>query len=160
MGDYNFPFTTFYWFLDMGNIYSQFYYTPGAIIPDTSKPPTFDPNYGFEKPRPLRKEPKTTPIEMENMGIPLDQRDYCVDELIEFITCKHKHGMLGAWRCKMIKHKYDDCGYNDRIHSMMEYERERRLLVREQMKKELAQAAAKGETVEGYEDYIEKLQSS
>lgn len=114
----------------MGGAYSTFMYPD--VTPDYSKPPTFDPLYGFENGRKPRKA-LITAEEMEVAQIKPDQRDYCAHHLIDFYKCRREkfpwvHG------CKHDLHVWNECQFEDYVLRMKEYERERRLKERAKRK--------------------------
>ncbi|XP_017771830.1 PREDICTED: NADH dehydrogenase [ubiquinone] 1 beta subcomplex subunit 7-like [Nicrophorus vespilloides] len=103
-------------------------YLHPEITPDPLKEPKNNPLEGFDK---LRKERtvKATKAEMESAKIPLQNRDYCVDELLRFKACR-KDVWPFAVQCEHEKHAYLNCQYEDYVIRMKEYERERRLMER------------------------------
>ncbi|VDO83754.1 unnamed protein product [Schistosoma curassoni] len=55
------------------------------------------------------------------------ERDYCAHLLLAFRKCLDEHA-IPAFFCSDQKHKYLHCKENDQLYRMKEYERERRLL--------------------------------
>ncbi|GBP26255.1 NADH dehydrogenase 1 beta subcomplex subunit 7 [Eumeta japonica] len=91
--------------------------------------PTFDPNVGFSAPRKERvmiaKEE-----DLISARIPLKYRDYCAHLLLDYHKCRFKEA---PWmlKCAHEKHAYLNCQHEDYIIRMKEFERERRLRIRE-----------------------------
>jgi len=105
---------------------------PWMIYPDENNPPTFDSEMGFQEPRRIRRLPKTTWTEMENAQIPHEHRDYCIDFLMDFHYCiAQNRQVVNLWKCQNIKHDWHQCRVDDQYLQTFEYERERRLLIRE-----------------------------
>ncbi|XP_065173393.1 NADH dehydrogenase [ubiquinone] 1 beta subcomplex subunit 7-like [Atheta coriaria] len=114
----------------MGNMPNNginLYFHPD-VTPDPLKPPKNDPLDGFPNGRKLRTV-KTTEQEMYSAKIPLNDRDYCIDQLMVFRACR-KDNWPFAVNCEHEKHVYLNCQYDDYVNRMKEYERERRLMVR------------------------------
>lgn len=74
---------------------------------------------------------KATQEELESAKIDLKDRDYCAHLLLKFRKCR-KDVWPWAVKCEHEKHEYLNCQYDDFVLRMKEYERERRLRVREQ----------------------------
>ncbi|UMM12601.1 hypothetical protein L5515_001297 [Caenorhabditis briggsae] len=74
----------------------------GAANPETAprvdRPPTFDPQYGFERPRKVR-EMKTTWEEMEQWKLKPAQRDYCAHHLISLMKCQTQNAPFAGHAC-------------------------------------------------------------
>lgn len=75
-----------------------------------------------------------TQEEMSAAKVPLQFRDYCAHFYIDWLKCREPrlHNpflLLGA--CKHEDHLHKDCLYQDTVLRMKEYERERRLKLRE-----------------------------
>lgn len=109
--------------------------------PETFGPPTFDPHHGFAGKREERPNVKTTKEEMIAAKVPPQFRDYCVDQYLDLQRC-HKATFPHVQRCTTELHKYHKCEYDDMVLRMKEYERERRLLIREEDKQRMVKAAA------------------
>lgn len=98
----------------------------GLYMDDT---PSFCHTSGFcfkRKQRPMCARPEA----MVSARIPLKHRDYCAHLLIDYQVCRYKHVPL-MYRCAHAKHAYLECEHTDYVLRMMEYERERRLRMRE-----------------------------
>lgn len=120
----------------MGNTWNA-YKNPSAI-PDIFSKPTFDPNYGFSEGRKPR-EAKVTEEEMLIAGLKPEERDYCAHELIRYRKCISEH-YFGYFSCADAHHAWHACEREDTVLRMKEYERERRLLERQQRKEAAASA--------------------
>lgn len=105
-------------------------YLHPEVTPSPVEEPTFDPNLGFENGRKERVM-IATPEQMESAKIPIQDRDYCAHLLLNFRKCR-KDNWPFAVKCEHEKHEYLHCQHHDYILRMKEYERERRLRVREQ----------------------------
>ncbi|KAG9510418.1 NADH dehydrogenase [ubiquinone] 1 beta subcomplex subunit 7 [Fragariocoptes setiger] len=105
--------------------------TIGALDdrPDPGKPSPYDPLYGFPRGR-KKRELGVTEEEMNSVGLDDDQRDYCSKEKVELKACIRNNAPLW-YRCYHQKHAIAECYYQDHIHNMKEYERERRLAERQ-----------------------------
>ncbi|CAJ0593702.1 unnamed protein product [Cylicocyclus nassatus] len=108
------------------------------IAPRVDRPPTFDPQAGFERPRKVR-EMKATWEEMNQYDLKPGQRDYCAHHLIALIKCQKQYAPFAGHMCDTERGTWDKCEYDDYIMRIKEFERERRLLMRKQ-RKEMASA--------------------
>ncbi|XP_041359930.1 NADH dehydrogenase [ubiquinone] 1 beta subcomplex subunit 7-like [Gigantopelta aegis] len=108
----------------MGNMVYAYITNPDTA-PDIKEPPTFDPFLGFPCGRKERSV-QATRKQVEQFGIPLERRDYCVDYYISFLKCRQKN-LLHMKNCAHEMHEYDVCEYEDYVLRMKEYEREKRL---------------------------------
>ncbi|KAK5979239.1 NADH dehydrogenase ubiquinone 1 beta subcomplex subunit 7 [Trichostrongylus colubriformis] len=113
--------------------------TKPEIAPRTDRPPTFDPQFGFEKPRKVR-EMKATWEEMEQFKLTAGQRDYCAHHLIELMKCQRANAPFAGHMCDDKRNAWDKCEYEDYLMRIKEFERERRLLMRKQRKEAMAAA--------------------
>jgi len=118
----------------------------GAPMPDNQKPPTFDPLLGFDDRKP-KDPPLTTAVEMENARVPLEFRDYCVDNYIRWVKCKRDY-FPTTWKCAEAQHNWNHCIYEEKMDRYREYERERRLLERKAKKEVMAARALEREAQE------------
>ncbi|VDM63883.1 unnamed protein product [Angiostrongylus costaricensis] len=109
------------------------------IAPRTDRPPTFDPQYGFKKPRKVR-EMKVSWEEMDQFKLKPGQRDYCAHLLIPYIKCQRAHAPFAGYFCDDKRAAWDKCEYEDYIMRIKEFERERRLLMRKKRKEAMAAA--------------------
>ncbi|CAD6190942.1 unnamed protein product [Caenorhabditis auriculariae] len=107
------------------------------IAPRVDRPPTFDPQYGFEHPRKVR-EMKATWEEMEQWRLKPGQRDYCAHLLIDLMKCQTKNAPFAGHACDGQRGAWDKCEYDDYIMRIKEFERERRLLQRKAKKDALS----------------------
>ncbi|XP_044265168.1 NADH dehydrogenase [ubiquinone] 1 beta subcomplex subunit 7 [Tribolium madens] len=115
------------------------YFHP-EVTPGPNEKPTFDPLLGFENGRKERVM-LATEEEMRSAKIPPEHRDYCAHHLLKYLSCR-KDNWPWAVNCEHEKHVYSHCKYEDYVIRMKEYERERRLRVREFNKKQHEIAAA------------------
>ncbi|KAJ8972543.1 hypothetical protein NQ314_000130 [Rhamnusium bicolor] len=117
----------------MGNSYAHngynLYFHP-EVTPSPVEPPTFDPNIGFANGRKERVM-IATEEEMISAKLPREDRDYCAHHLLKFRACRKDNWPFPVL-CEHEKHVYLNCKYDDYLLRMKEYERERRLRVREQ----------------------------
>ncbi|KAH7698567.1 NADH dehydrogenase 1 beta subcomplex subunit 7 [Aphelenchoides avenae] len=107
------------------------------IAPRTDRPPTFDPLYGFPNGRKERVM-KITDEEMDRWDLAPGLRDYCAHLLVPFLRCQRASAPFAGHMCADIRHKYDQCEYQDYLIRMKEYEREKRLLKRKLRKEQAA----------------------
>ncbi|XP_076754109.1 NADH dehydrogenase (ubiquinone) B18 subunit [Xylocopa sonorina] len=107
--------------------------------PESLEPPQFDPHYGFARKR--RERLKVTKEDMIVAKVPPRLRDYCVDQYLELMRC-HKINYPYVQRCITETHKHAKCEYHDVILTMKEYERERRLLIRQEDEQKRLEAVA------------------
>ncbi|KAJ3655678.1 hypothetical protein Zmor_014799 [Zophobas morio] len=113
------------------------YFRP-EVTPGPDEEPTFDPCLGFENGRKERVM-VATEEQMRSAKIPPSERDYCAHHLLKFMACR-KENWPWVVNCEHEKHVYATCKYDDYVIRMKEYERERRLRVREQKNKEIEAA--------------------
>ncbi|CAG9785147.1 unnamed protein product [Diatraea saccharalis] len=92
--------------------------------------PTFNPQTGFSFNR-KEREMKISEAELMSAKIPPVYRDYCAHYLMDYQVCRYKN-MPMLYRCAHEKHNYMNCEQQDYVLRMKEFERERRLRVREQ----------------------------
>ncbi|RCN31719.1 NADH-ubiquinone oxidoreductase B18 subunit [Ancylostoma caninum] len=109
--------------------------TQPEIAPRVDRPPTFDPQAGFEKPRKPR-EMKVSWEEMDQYKLKPGQRDYCAHLLIPLIKCQRANAPFAGHLCDSERSAWDKCEYDDYIMRIKEFERERRLLMRKHVKKQ------------------------
>ncbi|CAH1243776.1 NADH dehydrogenase [ubiquinone] 1 beta subcomplex subunit 7-like [Branchiostoma lanceolatum] len=113
------------------------YFGEVDYTPDPESMPSFDPNFGFQEPREERVM-VATQKEMADARVPMKLRDYCAHKYMAWMMCRRDH-MPNIFACKHERHDWDQCEYDDWVHRMKEWERERRLLKRQQLKKRLAE---------------------
>lgn len=99
-------------------------------VPEPEEVSKFDPMYGFPKGRKERVM-IATEEEMQSVNMPLDMRDYCAHKYLEFLLCRQDHYPL-LYKCKHKIHAYKQCEFEDYVIRMKEFEREKRLLAREE----------------------------
>ncbi|KAI5754199.1 hypothetical protein M8J77_006690 [Diaphorina citri] len=116
----------------MGQAISHHYnlYFHPEVTPYPPNGLQFDPNFGFAEERPV-KVMKATPEELASCHIPQNKRDYCAHKLIDYKKCVNDNLPWIAF-CEHEKHDYETCLYNEYVDTYKDYERERRLLVRQQ----------------------------
>ncbi|XP_022126237.2 NADH dehydrogenase [ubiquinone] 1 beta subcomplex subunit 7 [Pieris rapae] len=91
--------------------------------------PTFNPQDGFAVER-KKREMVVPEDHLVSAKIPPKYRDYCSDHLLEYQVCRYnKWPML--YKCAHEKHNYLNCEHQDYVLRMKEFERERRLRIRE-----------------------------
>uniref|UniRef100_A0A2A4J5B4 NADH dehydrogenase [ubiquinone] 1 beta subcomplex subunit 7 n=1 Tax=Heliothis virescens TaxID=7102 RepID=A0A2A4J5B4_HELVI len=96
---------------------------------DMNDQPTFDPQAGFDHPR----KPRVMVAREEDLisaKIPLKHRDYCAHYLLDYQSCRYKNMPL-LYKCSHERHAYLNCEKDDYELRMKEFERERRLRLRE-----------------------------
>lgn len=99
-----------------------------------------DPQLGFDRPRKVRQETMTID-EHESCNLEFYERDFCSLQYVKFLKCMRDNQPF-SWRCRLYKHDWIECQNEDHIWRTKEYERERRLNLRD---KEIARRAAKAE---------------
>ncbi|XP_022905070.1 NADH dehydrogenase [ubiquinone] 1 beta subcomplex subunit 7 [Onthophagus taurus] len=102
------------------------------VTPHPLKESRFDPQEGFQGTR-KRRSVNATKEDMLSAKIPPQNRDYCVDYLLKFQTCR-KDNFPWVVACEHEKHEYLHCQHEDFVLRMKEFERERRLMVREKQR--------------------------
>ncbi|XP_043596557.1 NADH dehydrogenase [ubiquinone] 1 beta subcomplex subunit 7 [Bombus pyrosoma] len=120
----------------MGNTFQKMF--SSDPFPPSDSEPTFDPMYGFPK---ERKE-RVMPVSEEDLiaaKVPVEYRDYCAHIFLEYKRCFIKKFPF-VILCAEEAHKYKECEYDDDVLRAKEYERERRLLVRERRKQRAMEA--------------------
>jgi len=113
----------------MGNWYSRYYGNPEGT-PSSTKPASFDPLYGFPNGRKERVM-IATEEQMRAAKIAPADRDFCAHKLIDYKQCRQEVWPF-TYKCAHEKHAYMTCEYDDYVLRMKEYEREKRLLRRQQ----------------------------
>ncbi|CAK1553582.1 unnamed protein product [Leptosia nina] len=91
--------------------------------------PTFDHQAGFQFER-KQREMVAQEEHLVSAMIPPKYRDYCSHHLLEYQVCRYKN-MPMLYRCAHEKHNYLNCEHQDYVLRMKEFERERRLRLRE-----------------------------
>ncbi|CAG5039914.1 unnamed protein product [Parnassius apollo] len=91
--------------------------------------PTFNHQDGFSFER-KQREMIAREEDLISARIPPAKRDYCAHYLLEYQQCRYKN-MPMLYRCAHEKHDYLNCEQQDYVLRMKEFERERRLRVRE-----------------------------
>ncbi|KAL0840463.1 hypothetical protein ABMA28_015711 [Loxostege sticticalis] len=92
--------------------------------------PTFEAQTGFSYER-KQREMVAREEELVSARIPPQFRDYCSHKLLDYQVCRYKN-MPMLYKCAHEKHDYLNCEHQDYVLRMKEFERERRLRVREQ----------------------------
>ncbi|VVC92840.1 unnamed protein product [Leptidea sinapis] len=75
-------------------------------------------------------EMKSSEVDLVSAKIPPQHRDYCAHHLLEYQVCRYKNMPL-LYKCAHEKHDYLNCEHQDYVVRMKEFERERRLRIRE-----------------------------
>uniref|UniRef100_A0A0A1CN16 NADH dehydrogenase [ubiquinone] 1 beta subcomplex subunit 7 n=1 Tax=Ceratosolen solmsi TaxID=142686 RepID=A0A0A1CN16_9HYME len=99
------------------------------LYPIPDGPITFNPFLGIGE----RKErvANINEAHLRACKIPKAKWDFCADKLLELERCKMDHFPF-MWKCKSESHAASMCYFDDYVLRMKEYERERRLMEREQ----------------------------
>ncbi|CAG9560361.1 unnamed protein product [Danaus chrysippus] len=111
----------------MGNLLGSF--NARNVNLNMDDKPTFDPQEGFS----YERKPREMIAKEEDLisaRIPPKYRDYCAHHLLEYQVCRYKNVPL-MYKCAHEKHAYLNCEHQDYVMRMKEFERERRLRVRE-----------------------------
>jgi len=103
---------------------------PPGINPGPNATPTFDPMFGFENGRKERVM-VATKEEMDAANLAYSERGFCAHFKIELNSCYEREKPFD-YRCSHEKHAYLNCQYEDYIIRAKEFERERRLRMRQQ----------------------------
>ncbi|OON14611.1 NADH-ubiquinone oxidoreductase B18 subunit [Opisthorchis viverrini] len=126
----------------MGHVYST--YRDPKSMPDIVKGPMFDQLQGFPNGRKKRVSvvgypffssrlhffAQVTEEEMIAAGLKPHERDYCAHTLIAFRKCRAEN-FFSVITCAKLKHINLHCHESDRLLRRKEYERERRLLAKQ-----------------------------
>eukprot|EP00088_Acartia_fossae_P050026 TRINITY_DN556_c0_g1_i1.p1 TRINITY_DN556_c0_g1~~TRINITY_DN556_c0_g1_i1.p1 ORF type:complete len:132 (-),score=21.96 TRINITY_DN556_c0_g1_i1:153-548(-) len=130
----------------MGNVYMRMWHDGPEVTPKCNSKPTFDPMLGFEngrKPRVLSASAE----EMEAVQLPHSQMGYCGREMVDAKICRWKYPWILNYKCHHENHAVEMCLQEDYVFRMKEWERERRLRIR-QKKIDEANAAAAAEELD------------
>merc|ERR1739838_594189 len=90
--------------------------------------PTFDPLLGFPNGR-VPRVLNATQEEMEAVQLSPGHKNHCADLAIKAKVCHYMSWPLG-YKCNHIRHEVEHCMRDDYTLRMKEYERERRLRLR------------------------------
>eukprot|EP00088_Acartia_fossae_P037677 TRINITY_DN38898_c0_g1_i1.p1 TRINITY_DN38898_c0_g1~~TRINITY_DN38898_c0_g1_i1.p1 ORF type:complete len:133 (-),score=47.43 TRINITY_DN38898_c0_g1_i1:214-612(-) len=124
----------------MGNIWMRSLNDGPEVTPVQNTKPTFDPMLGFpngRKPRVMTASAE----EFESLQIQPAYRGYCGREIVDLKVCTYNYPwFFGAHMCGHERHALESCQVEDYKLRMKEWERERRLRIRQ--KKIDAAAAA------------------
>ncbi|CAH2239433.1 NADH dehydrogenase [ubiquinone] 1 beta subcomplex subunit 7 [Pararge aegeria] len=91
--------------------------------------PTFEHQQGFNYER-KQREMIAKEEDLISARIPPKYRDYCAHHLLDYQVCRYKN-MPMLYKCAHEKHNYLNCEHEDYVLRMKEFERERRLRLRE-----------------------------
>ncbi|XP_034824941.1 NADH dehydrogenase [ubiquinone] 1 beta subcomplex subunit 7 [Maniola hyperantus] len=91
--------------------------------------PTFEPQEGFDFDR-KQREMIAKEEDLISARIPPKFRDYCAHYLLDYQVCRYQK-MPMLYKCAHEKHAYLNCEHEDYVLRMKEFERERRLRLRE-----------------------------
>lgn len=97
--------------------------------PDGHAPIKYDPQFGFDKPREERKM-IATKQEMDSCNLENGVRDFCAHYQIQWRSCI-KSNLPLLYKCKGLRKELEHCYWEEKIHDMKEFEREKRLNARE-----------------------------
>ncbi|VDD76079.1 unnamed protein product [Mesocestoides corti] len=106
-------------------------YKDPSSMPNITKPSDRDPLAGFPNGRKKRKL-IVTEQEMIAAGLTSKERDYCAPVLMAWRKCKAERTIFFPLFCMHFRHAYLECQTIDQIMRMKEYEREYRLMKKEQ----------------------------
>ncbi|XP_063060506.1 NADH dehydrogenase [ubiquinone] 1 beta subcomplex subunit 7 [Engraulis encrasicolus] len=120
----------------MGSHLVRSYITQPDTTPDPTQPFKSDPKLGFDDRE--EREMVATQEQMNLAMLNVNQRDYCAHHLLKLMKCK-RDNWPNFLACKHERHDWDYCQHEDYVMRMKEYERERRLRLRQ--KRIEAQAA-------------------
>ncbi|XP_023345884.1 NADH dehydrogenase [ubiquinone] 1 beta subcomplex subunit 7 [Eurytemora carolleeae] len=123
----------------MGNTWVREFREGPEITPRQDSVPTFDPMLGFpngRKPRVMT----VTAEEMDAVQLQPGERNFCAEYHIAAKVCFWKYPWFMNFKCSHEKHAVDECLREDYKLRMMEWERERRLRIRQKKIDELEAA--------------------
>ncbi|KAM6389900.1 NADH dehydrogenase [ubiquinone] 1 beta subcomplex subunit 7 [Rhynochetos jubatus] len=126
----------------MGAHLARRYLGDAETEPDPLRLPTFPAELGLP-----RRAPRAMVASAEQLAggrVPLEQRDFCAHHLLRLLRC-HRDAFPAPWECQPLRHAWDACQHRDYVMRMKEFERERRLLQRQQRLRQREAAAATGE---------------
>ncbi|XP_041975938.1 NADH dehydrogenase [ubiquinone] 1 beta subcomplex subunit 7 [Aricia agestis] len=112
----------------MGNFLATHYTRDIGLQMDDK--PTFGAQDGFSFNR-QEREMIAKEEDLISARIPPKFRDYCAHHLLDYQVCRYKNMPL-LYRCAHERHTYLNCEHQDYVLRMKEFERERRLRIREQ----------------------------
>ncbi|XP_058677392.1 NADH dehydrogenase [ubiquinone] 1 beta subcomplex subunit 7 isoform X1 [Ammospiza caudacuta] len=69
--------------------------------------------------------------QLSDARVPLEQRDFCGHHLVRLLRCQRDNFPV-PWGCHALRHAWDSCQHEDYVMRMKEFERERRLRLRQQ----------------------------
>lgn len=98
--------------------------------PEAFSPSKYDPQYGFEGRERQELKPDVTLQEMDSAGLDLELRDNCARTHLTFKTCLRYNAPFW-FMCKGYYNEVLGCLYDNKIVDMKEFEREKRLNIRE-----------------------------
>ncbi|RWS29149.1 NADH dehydrogenase [ubiquinone] 1 beta subcomplex subunit 7-like protein [Leptotrombidium deliense] len=127
----------------MGNDIS-FGHLKSVPDPDCTKESKYDPLFGFPKGRKVR-EMIATPEELDSARVPSEHRDYCAHMYIKLMACRRDEAPFFG-RCDHHHHAWLTCQYEDEVMRMKEWEREKRLDIRQ--RRLIAKMKSEGQDVE------------
>eukprot|EP00088_Acartia_fossae_P018190 TRINITY_DN20479_c0_g1_i1.p1 TRINITY_DN20479_c0_g1~~TRINITY_DN20479_c0_g1_i1.p1 ORF type:complete len:130 (+),score=14.38 TRINITY_DN20479_c0_g1_i1:32-421(+) len=124
----------------MGATWTREFWEGPEVTPKQYSKPTFDPLLGF----PEGRKPRVMTVsaeEMEAVQLTPFEKNYCAEAHIAAKVCQWKYPwFLNGFNCHHERHAVDECLHQDYIIRMKEWERERRLRIR-QKKIDAANAA-------------------
>uniref|UniRef100_A0A1S6GLE7 NADH dehydrogenase [ubiquinone] 1 beta subcomplex subunit 7 n=1 Tax=Pseudodiaptomus poplesia TaxID=213370 RepID=A0A1S6GLE7_9MAXI len=127
----------------MGNVYMRAFKEGPEITPEPFSNPPFDPQLGF----PNGRKPRVMTVsaaEMDAVQLQPGERNYCAEYHIAVKVCHQKWPHFMGWKCHHERHAVTGCLEEDYKLRMMEWERERRLRIR-QKRMDAKKAAAEAE---------------
>merc|ERR1719495_2464481 len=114
----------------MGNTWVRELRDGSDVTPIQDSKPTFDPLLGFpngRKPRVMT----VTAEEMDAVQLQPFERNYCAEYHIAAKVCHWKYPWFLNYKCAHERHEVDNCLRQDYKLRMKEWERERRLRIRQ-----------------------------
>ncbi|XP_040437321.1 NADH dehydrogenase [ubiquinone] 1 beta subcomplex subunit 7 [Falco naumanni] len=126
----------------MGAHLARRYLGQAEVEPDPLQLPTFPPTLGLPERRP--RAMVATAQQLAAGQVPLEQRDFCAHHLLRLLRCQ-RDAFPVPWKCRGLRHAWDACQHHDYVMRMKEFERERRLLRRQQRIRQREVAAATSE---------------
>jgi len=114
----------------MGNVWVREFHEGPEVTPRQDSKPTFDPLLGFPNGRKPR-EMTVTEAEMDAVQLQPGERNYCAEYHIAAKVCYWKYPWALNYKCADEKHAVEHCLTDEYLLRMKEWERERRLRIRQ-----------------------------
>ncbi|XP_063037952.1 NADH dehydrogenase [ubiquinone] 1 beta subcomplex subunit 7 [Melospiza melodia melodia] len=113
----------------MGGHLSRRYLWDAEAEPDPLHMPSFPAELGMPARRP--RVMVASASQLSDARVPLEQRDFCGHHLVRLLRCQRDNFPV-PWGCHALRHAWDSCQHEDYVMRMKEFERERRLRLRQQ----------------------------